>query len=320
MYQPEGGILWDAWFAFDGHRHHAYYLQAPRDLADPEDRHLRAEVGHAVSADLVHWEEVGTAFRRGPEGSWDDGAIWTGSTLLDAEGTAHLFYTSFSSGDGPARQRIGHATAADLHTFTRTGPDPIVDVDPVWYEDGGEPDDDPAWRDPHAVVVAGRLHLFVTARSAHGPRDERGTIGLVTSDDWASWTVHPPIAETGHFWSLEVPQVLERHGRWWLLVSALPTWHSARRLARRAGLSVDGGLVAFVADAPTGPYRLAREEFVLGDPRSSHYTAKIVPTPDGDVLVPSRFRTADDVFLGALIDPLPVTWRDDGPHVDPPPW
>ena len=114
---------------------------------------------------------------------------------------------------------------------------------------------------------------------------------------------------------MEVPQVLERADRWWLVASASAAWHSQRRRGAGAG-DAHGGLVVYVADAPTGPYRPARDAFLLGDPLGSHYTGKIVATPDGDRLVASRFLDATGAFVGELSDPLAVEWRADGPHID----
>lgn len=306
------------WFAHDGDRHHVYYLQAPRDLDDPEDRHDLAEVGHATSVDLQEWTEHGVVFTAGPAGSWDDRSIWTGSVLARPDGL-HLFYTSTSRAEDGAVQRIGHAVSHDFHTFTRVTDRPIVEADPVWYEAADGPYGEVHWRDPWALDVAGRVHLYVTARVTDGPWDGRGTIGLASSDDLHSWTVHPPICDTGDFWVLEVPQVLHRGGRWWLIASTRGEWHSRSRLARAGQVPGDGGavsgLVAYVAERPTGPYRPARDDFVVGDVAGTYHTARIVPTPDGDRLVAARFLCDDGDFLGALSDPAPVRWQPDGPHV-----
>jgi len=314
VYQPAEHILWDAWFVEVDGIHHAYYLQAPKGLADPEQRHAMAEVGHAVSRDLVTWEERGTAFSQGRPGSFDDGSVWSGSVAVH-DGLAHFFYTGISRAHGYTLQRIGHAVSDDLDRFVRVTTEPILDADPAWYATTGGPDGNLHWRDPHPVIVDGRVHLYITARSNRGPWDERGTIALATSDDWRHWIVHPPVAELGHFWMMEVPQVLERADRWWLVASASAAWHSQRRRGAGAG-DAHGGLVVYVADAPTGPYRPARDAFLLGDPLGSHYTGKIVATPDGDRLVASRFLDATGAFVGELSDPLAVEWRADGPHID----
>jgi beta-fructofuranosidase len=70
--------VWDFWLVRDGMDYHAFYLQAPRSLGDPELRHLNASVGHAVSKDLRHWRVLPDALSAGPAGAWDDRAVWTG--------------------------------------------------------------------------------------------------------------------------------------------------------------------------------------------------------------------------------------------------
>ena len=56
--------VWDFWLVRDGRDYHAFYLQAPRSLGDPELRHLNASIGHATSKDLRHWRILPDAFRR----------------------------------------------------------------------------------------------------------------------------------------------------------------------------------------------------------------------------------------------------------------
>lgn len=315
MYQPDEHLLWDAWFAHDGSRWHAYYLQAPKGLDDPERRHDLAEVGHAVSRDLVTWQERPVAFRADGAGGWDDRSIFTGSVLVH-DGLAHFFYTSTSLAEGGLVQRIGHATSTDFDTFRRRGDGPIVEVDPIWYERDGGPYDEVHWRDPWALLHRGRVHLFITARTASGQWDGRGTIGLATSDDLETWSVHPPVLDSGDFWLVEVPQVLCRGGRWWLIGSTTQHWHSARTRDRAGSAAPHGGVVVYVADHPTGPYRLAPRPFLLGDPVGTYYTARILEAAGGDVLIASRFRDADGGFLGALSNTVAVRWDGDGPHVD----
>lgn len=316
MYQPAEHLLWDAWFAFDGTAWHAYYLQAPRDLEDPDQRHDLAEVGHAVSTDLRHWTEQPVAFRAGAPGTWEDRSIYTGSVLVHDD-EAHLFYTSTSRAERGLVQRIGHAVSADFTTFERRGSGPILEVDPVWYEQNGGPFDEVHWRDPWALLLDGRWHLFITARVASGEWDGRGTIALATSDDLRTWCVHPPVLETGDFWLLEVPQVLRRCDRWWMIASATQSWHSRQRRKRMADAPAHGGVVVYVADHVTGPYRPARDTFLLGDPIGTYYTARVLEHDGGDVLIASRFWDDHGQFLGALSDPAPVAWDDDGPTVDP---
>src|ERR1700761_6905642 len=102
--------VWDFWFARDQDEHHVFYLQAPRDLGDPELRHRNATIGHAVSTDLEHWRVLPDALRPGQPGDWDDIATWTGS-VIEHDGRWHMLYTGISSAENGLVQRVGLATS-----------------------------------------------------------------------------------------------------------------------------------------------------------------------------------------------------------------
>ena len=129
--------VWDFWFAPRDHSAaepwHAFFLQAPRDLPDPNMRHGMATAGHAVSPDLVHWQLLPDALTPGAPGTWDDQAIWTGS-IVERAGLYYFFYTGLSRGESGHVQRIGIATSPDLVHWTRHPGNPLLEADPRWYE------------------------------------------------------------------------------------------------------------------------------------------------------------------------------------------
>jgi beta-fructofuranosidase len=88
--------VWDFWVAREGADYHVFYLQAPRDLVEQELRDWNASVGHAVFGDLRNWRVLSDALHPGPEGAWDDGAIWTGS-VVERDGTWHMLYTGINT-------------------------------------------------------------------------------------------------------------------------------------------------------------------------------------------------------------------------------
>ena len=53
---PEAWV-WDFWLVDDGERYHLFFLYASRALHDPDARHHRASVGHAISDDLTTWDQ-----------------------------------------------------------------------------------------------------------------------------------------------------------------------------------------------------------------------------------------------------------------------
>jgi len=55
--------VWDFWLVQDGKDYHAFYLQAPRSLGNPDLRHLNACVGHAASTDATATKRCGGQFK-----------------------------------------------------------------------------------------------------------------------------------------------------------------------------------------------------------------------------------------------------------------
>ncbi|MDO9590167.1 MAG: glycosyl hydrolase family 32, partial [Microcella sp.] len=137
--------IWDFWFAVDGEDVHVFYLQAPRSLGDPNLRHHRASIGHAVSRDLRTWKVLPDALHSGEPGAFDDLATWTGS-VLRVDDEWHMFYTGVSRTEGGRVQRVGRASSTDLVTWVKHGQ--VLEADPQWYETLADGPHEEAWRDP----------------------------------------------------------------------------------------------------------------------------------------------------------------------------
>ena len=256
--------VWDFWTASDGEETHIFFLHAPRSLGNHNLRHFSARIGHAVSRDLRSWTVLPEALGPGEAGAFDDRATWTGSVLRRG-GRWLMFYTGLSVREAGPVQRIGLAVSDDLLAWRRT--DVVIEADPCWYEkvsrDGGEEH----WRDPWAFETPdGVVHLLVTAHAKGGPLDGRGVIGHAWSRNLVAWTVGPPLSEAGAFRQLEVPQLVDAGGRWWLLVSAGPGDHSAVRRAE-PGFRAEGGTFALPADSPLGPFHADAARILVGDRR-----------------------------------------------------
>ncbi len=177
---------WDFWLADDGERFHLFYLNAPRDLGDPELRHRAAGVGHAVSTDLRTWELLPEALTAGEPGGPDDLAIWTGCVVRPGpDDPWHMFYTGTTDVGGELVQSTCLATSPDLGTWTREPGNPVLRADPRWYEVLGESWPGEHWRDPWVYRDPGGdgWHMLVTARARTGPDDDRGVVGAAWSPD-----------------------------------------------------------------------------------------------------------------------------------------
>jgi beta-fructofuranosidase len=301
---------WDFWLAKEADRYHVFFLRASRALRDPDRRHMRASVGHAVSTDLVNWTQVADALVPGDRPAFDDGATWTGSVVRGPDRRWYMFYTGAGSTENGLVQRIGLATSDDLYTWERRGDKPILEADPRWYETfGSSVWHDEAWRDPWLLPdPAGEgWHMLVTARANHGTDDDRGVIGHARSSDLVAWRAEPPLSEPGAgFGHLEVPQVEVVDGRPVLLFSCLRHDLAIARRTTDAG----GGVWAATADSLLGPYDIAGAYPVTD---SSLYSGRIVRDRDGRwVLLAFHNAGPDGRFVGELSDPMPVELGPDG--------
>lgn len=303
--------VWDFWIVKDRGTYHAFFLYASRALQQPDLRHRRAAVGHAISTDLVAWERVEDALVHGGPPSFDQTATWTGSTVQGDDGRWYMFYTGTTVNDeGELLQQIGLATSDDLHHWVKHDENPLVRADSRWYEKIGGPRDwhDEHWRDPWVFKdpAGDGWHMLITARANTGPMDDRGVIGHARSRDLLSWTVQPPLSPPGAgFGQLEVPQVENIDGRWVLVFNCLASEFAAGRLN---GVE-SGGVFVANAQTPLGPYDIAGAVRLTDD---SLYVGKLVQDPENRwVLLAFVNKNERGEFVGALTDPAGVHWADD---------
>ena len=229
-----------------------FFLHAPKALKDPDARHHRASIGHAVSTDLTDWIRVEDAAAHGEPGDFDELATWTGSVTRHPDGTWFLFYTGARLVEGLNVQSIGYATSPDLFTWTTQGQ--VAGAEDRWYEnlsDLGWHDD--AFRDPFVLPDpdGNGWHLLVTARGRTGRTDDRGVVGHCWSPDLRNWQVRPPLSEVGQgFGQLEVMHTVVVEDQTFLIFSCLASEMPA------ATLATTGGTWAARAESALGPYDL----------------------------------------------------------------
>lgn len=313
--------VWDFWHVADGETHHLFFLQADRALGRPALRHWNVTIGHAVSTDLCDWAVLPDALAPADGPAWDDYTTWTGNVVSDG-GQWHLMYTGTSHAERGLVQRIGRAVSTDLTTWHRAGDGPAFELDERWYDPLDESMwHDQAWRDPVLVHHHGTWNALVTARLRHGPAHERGTIGLATSLDLATWTVRPPLTGPTPFGHLEIPDVVAI-GRHWFLFFA--SSHPIAGGTAPSTNAVKTGTFAVPSlDGPLGPWAWDRLHMALGD---GWYGAKVIErlprsavrTDPELVALAWRAGSGDEDFGGWISDPMPVRCDDDVVTVTPP--
>lgn len=305
MHRLDEGWIWDSWYARDGGRHHAFYLQSTRDLPHPDHRHVNVSVGHAVSDDLRHWEVLADALRPAEEPRWDDYTTWTGSVVQAPDGRWLMFYTGSSRADRGLVQRIGAAVSDDLTAWTRLD-SPVLEADPRWYErlSSGSWNDE-AWRDPYVFAdpTGDGWHMLITARVNHGEPFRRGVIGHARSADLLDWEVQPPLTEPGTFGQLEVAQVAQVGEEFVLLFSCHDT-----EMPEESRAAIGGrGVWSVTGESLVGPFDTSKAALFDHD---SLYAARLVEDPvTGWNLLGFRNEEGGQ-FVGELTDPIAVEVRD----------
>lgn len=306
-FELEDHWVWDFWTADDGQRFHLFFLHAPKSLGDPELRHRNARIGHAVSSDLRTWTMLGEALGPGPAGAVDASATWTGSVIRGDDGLWRMFYTGtvFHEQEAHANtQTIALATSADLYTWTKVD-NFALKVDPTWYEELGTSDwVEEAWRDPWVFRdnTNQGWHMLITARSNHGPSDQRGVVAHAWSSDLDHWEVRASLGGPAVFPHLEVLQLTRVDGTPVLLFCGRPSEH-ASDFPDRTGVWVIEG-----AEMP-GPFPVENAYLLAAEP---YYAGRIVHDRDGiPHLMAFRGNGTDGAFAGDITDPMPIR-RDAG--------
>ncbi len=308
MLALEDKWAWDFWLVRDNETWHLFFLQAPKAIGDPDLRHWNVTFGHAVSTDLRNWTCLREAFAPSRTPAWDDYTVWTGSVVRDDSDLWHLFYTGTSKAENGLKQRIGHATSADLLNWRRCGDGLALDIDPAEYEEYTPGHwHDRALRDPWVMRDPsgnGWIMYFTARAPGGGEANNAGAIGFARSNDLHDWKSLSPVY-SGCFGQLEVPQVLEFSGRWYCLFSTDAQHWSHDYRSSYPGNPVSGTHY-LVADSHLGPWSVAEGPFLDGSKPPCRYAGKIIETESGHFYMGFLHDGPNGEFIGAVSDPVPI--------------
>jgi beta-fructofuranosidase len=197
-YRPADGTLGDPIpFFWKGH-YHIFHVGG-------------GEWQHLVSEDLLRWRELPTAIPRGGPGEPDSSQCASGS-IIQRQGTFHIFYLGRSEKDGRRIGTVCHATSRDLVHWEKDPANPLLRPD---YENYAG-----VTKDPFVFWNARdqRYWMLIADRLRHAPTNRKGVLALATSPDLQRWQRRQepfwaPDSSTGEF---EVPDLFEWNRRFYL--------------------------------------------------------------------------------------------------------
>jgi beta-fructofuranosidase len=307
--------IWDFWLVdnktSDDGKWHIYFLQADNTLPRPDDRHRNVTQAHAVSDDLITWKHLGECLAPSKQAGFDSWTTWTGSVVKDDSGLWHLFYTGGSREDGGFYQRIGHATSSDMHSWKRVGDGLCLDKVGVNSEHYEEyiPNHwhDRAMRDPWVMRDPdgdGWIMYFTARTPGRAEPNAGGAIGFATSPDLNTWTLQKPVYTGGEFGQLEVPQVFQHKGRWYMAFCTAHFHWSDGYKKRNPQLPV-AGTSYMTAPSHLGPWQAA-VPFFDGHVPCARYAGKFFERDGRLEFMAFNHDRADGSFIGTVGNPIPV--------------
>ena len=311
MYTYEGHMMHDAWYFVDNRTDnvHMFHLAEPLDGGP-------SFVGHAISHDLVTWERLPTALHVGPPGSWDDLRLCTGS-VIERDGRYRMAYSATGLHDSSLEeqyrvQRVGMAVSDDLITWTKLPENPVTEaVAPLYERIGTGQRKMHHWRDPFLFDDGEVVYQLVCARRDEGHTGERGTVALARSADMRNWEVLSPLEHDRIADEMEVPQLYNIGGRWYLVFCTLGRFLTPEHAEGFGDRLPDRSNFSMVADSPFGPFRVhGTGQIVEHDHDAIFYAAQLVELKGRWYLL----ATEKDEQGERISDPVPVYADDTGIH------
>lgn len=159
--------------------------------------------GHAVSDDLISWEDLPEAIH--PDMPYEDGNGCMSGSAIESGGKLWLFYNSVSSGMG---ETISAAWSEDGDNFTKLENNPVIRPS---FEGTNI-----KFRDPFVFRYNGSYKMLVGAGVSSIAK-----VLLYESSDLVSWEYKGEILSDSMFGSvIESPEMFEIDGRWVFMIQS----------------------------------------------------------------------------------------------------
>ena len=301
-----GHQIGDPWFFVAGDVAHCFYLVCPLDAPALDAK----EIGHATSTDLVNWQVHDLALRRGAPGSYDGVGLATGSVVREGD-TFWMSYTGNHAGPNPC---AALAYSDDLFEWHKALWNPITRLDEKFYQRiGSGPRAIEHWRDPFLFRHDDWIYHAICANHKGGPPDARGTVGLARSRDWHNWETLSPIQVQPVASELEVPQIREVNGLWYLIFCLAPNWWSDDWRLQHPAETARWSTYAMVGSSPFGPFAMRdARPIVPPDYPVQPYAGQIVEWQGRHYLL-GKIKVPDNNG-NAVCGPIEVAFAENGVH------
>lgn len=171
--------------------------------------------GHAISDDLVHWQDMPIALTPTPD-SYDESGVWSGC-IVDDNGVATMLYTG-TKGGLYEEQTVCIATSTDddLATWQKYDNNPLKLEMPAELTYSG-------FRDPYVWRQNGLWKMVIGA----GAQDGAEVVLLYEGETLYNWKYVSPlyVSEEKNEYVYECPNFFKLGDKWVLLVSIMETSH-----------------------------------------------------------------------------------------------
>ena len=187
-------------FSYYKGKYHLFYQYNPSGIAWGN-----MSWGHAISDDLIHWEELDVALL--PDKPYDQDGVFSGSAVT-IMGRHFLYYTGVETVEEGLKQVQCIATSEDGLTYSKYENNPIMVAD-----HHGDTYD---FRDPKMWLHNNVVYMIVASK-----KSKAGRALIYKSDDGYNFDFVTKFTKknTGHMW--ECPDLIEVDQQWLLIFSAM---------------------------------------------------------------------------------------------------
>jgi len=223
-------------------QYHAFFQHYPHDT-----KWGPMHWGHAVSDDLIHWEQLPIALY--PDQPYEnDGGCFSGSAVVK-DGRLYLFYTSVSH---ELKQTQSVAFSDDGMHFSKFEGNPVIPKNPLGYPD---------FRDPKVTKIDGTWYMVVGTGEG-----KQGKVLLFTSEDLLRWEYAGVLFEGEYGGCIECPDFFKMGDKNVLMFSQIGTVERSTHFV--VGDFCGGKLVNYQVYRPEwGPDFYAPQTFTDGKRR-----------------------------------------------------